>query len=72
MGSGGFCYGFYPHSGRPSGMGERYRATVSGPGVLPGVSWKGAAPTVYDHAYDVAADERQLSLLSSDPLCRPR
>jgi hypothetical protein len=72
IGSGGFCYGFYPHSGRPSGMGERYRATVSGPGVLPDVSWGGAAPTTYDHAYDVAADERQLLLLSSDPLCRPR
>jgi hypothetical protein len=72
LGTGGFCYGFYPHNGRPSGMGERYRATVSGPGVLPDVSWEGAAPRAYDRTYDLAADERQLALLGGDPLCRPR
>jgi hypothetical protein len=70
--TGGFCYGFYPHNGRPSGMGERYRATVSGPGVLPDVSWEGAAPRTYDQSYDRAADERQLALLGADPLCQPR
>jgi hypothetical protein len=70
--SGGFCYGFYPHGGRPSGMGRRYRATVSGPGVLPDVSWEGLAPATYDRVYDAAADEKQLSLLSSDPRCQPR
>jgi hypothetical protein len=71
-GTGGFCYGFYPHNGRPSGMGQRYRATVSGPGVLPDVTWEGSAPTTYDRAYDHAADARQLSLLGEDPRCRPR
>jgi hypothetical protein len=70
--TGGFCYGFYPHSGRPSGMGKRYRATVSGPGVLPDVSWAGAAPGAYDRAFDRVSDERQLALLAGDPLCRPR
>jgi hypothetical protein len=72
VGTGGFCYGFYPHGDRPSGMGERYRATVSGPGVLPDVTWEGAAPKTYDRAYDLAADERQRALLGADPLCKPR
>jgi len=46
---GNFCYGFYSHAPypgyppgtRPPGYGERYRATVIGPGVLPDVSWQG-------------------------------
>lgn len=71
-GTGGFCYGFYPHGSRPSGMGERYRATVSGPGVLPDVSWEGASPGTYDRTFDLAADARERALLGSDPLCRPR
>jgi len=71
-GSGGFCYGFYPHGDRPPGMGERYRATVSGPGVLPDVAWEGAAPKTYDRSYDVAEDARQLALLGADPRCKPR
>jgi len=71
-GTGTFCYGFYPHGDRPSGMGTRYRATVSGPGVLPDVSWEGAPPTVYDRSYDAAADAKQLALLGGDPLCKPR
>jgi len=71
-GSGGFCYGFYPHGNRPSGMGKRYRATVSGPGVLPDVSWEGNAPGAYDRSYDLAADARQRALLGSDPRCHPR
>jgi hypothetical protein len=71
-GTGTFCYGFYPHGGRPSGMGTRYRATVSGPGVLPDVSWEGTPPAVYDRSYDVDADARQLALLGGDPLCKPR
>jgi hypothetical protein len=71
-GTGGFCYGFYPHGNRPSGMGERYRATVSGPGVLPDVSWEGTAPGAYDRAYDLAADACERALLGGDPLCRPR
>jgi hypothetical protein len=72
VGSGGFCYGFYPHGLRPSGMGERYRLSVSGPGVLPDAFWEGAPPTTYDRAYDLAADRRQAELLAGDPLCRPR
>ena len=32
-GTGVFCYGFYSHGSRPVGKGQRYRATVIGPGV---------------------------------------
>jgi hypothetical protein len=71
-GTGGFCYGFYPHQTRPSGMGTRYRATVSGPGVLPDVMWEGEAPGTYDPLYDRSEDALQLSLLGSDPRCQPR
>ena len=53
-------------------MGERYRATVSGPGVLPDVAWEGAAPKTYDRSYDFAEDARQLALLGADPRCKPR
>jgi hypothetical protein len=46
---GNFCYGFYSHppypgyppGNRPAGHGERYRATVIGPGVLPDIFWQG-------------------------------
>ena len=42
--NGAFCYGFYPHAGRPAGKGTQYRATVIGPGVAPDVMWEGGAP----------------------------
>jgi hypothetical protein len=69
--TGGFCYGFYPHGGRPSGKGTRYRATVIGPGVTPDVFWAARAPTKYDHHADRTADTDLLSLLGGDPTCRP-
>jgi hypothetical protein len=72
VGTGGFCYGFYPHGSRPSGMGQRYRLSVSGPGVLPDASWTGTAPSAYDRAFDLAADQAQVKLLAQDRLCQPR
>jgi hypothetical protein len=72
VGTGGFCYGFYPHGDRPSGMGLRYRLSVSGPGVLPDVSWVGTPPSAYDREFDLASDRRQAELLADDPLCQPR
>jgi hypothetical protein len=72
VGTGGFCYGFYPHGSLPSGMGERYRLSVNGPGVLPDASWTGAPPQAYDPAFDLASDRRQAELLAQDPLCQPR
>jgi hypothetical protein len=71
-GTGGFCYGFYPHGDRPSGMGVRYRLSVSGPGVLPDVSWVGTPRTTYDREFDLAADRKQAELLADDRLCQPR
>jgi hypothetical protein len=65
---GDFCYGFFPHSGHPTGQGTRYRATVEGPGVTPDVMW--AANDI--GAYDAAVQQQMQSLERSwgDPKCR--
>jgi hypothetical protein len=41
---GTFCYLFAAHGSRPVGNGQKYRATVVGPGVTPDVTWEGVAP----------------------------
>jgi hypothetical protein len=80
QGTGVFCYGFYPHDPypgypalgrRPEGKGERYRATAIGPGVMPDVSWEGAAPVAYDEALDRQLVETQRTLYAGDKLCKP-
>jgi len=65
---GDFCYGFFPHSGHPTGQGTRYRATVEGPGVTPDVMW--AADDI--GAYDATVQQQMQSLERSwgDPKCR--
>jgi hypothetical protein len=65
---GDFCYGFFPHSGHPTGQGTRYRATAEGPGVTPDVMW--AADDI--GAYDASVQEEMQSLERSwgDPKCR--
>ena len=55
-GTGAFCYGFFPRGSRPVGQGERYRATIIGPGVTPDIFWEGAAPGAYNRAGDLAAN----------------
>jgi hypothetical protein len=70
-GTGRFCYGFYRHGPRPSGMGERYRATAIGPGVAPDASWTAAAPGPFDRSRDLAANDEQRQLFGGGPLCRP-
>jgi hypothetical protein len=70
MGTGAFCYGFFPHSGRPEGRGPRYRATVIGPGVTPDVGWEGSAPGAYDPARDAAANARQRALYRGTGHCK--
>jgi hypothetical protein len=72
VGTGAFCYGFYPHGDRPSGKGVRYRATAIGPGVTPDVTWEADAPLAYDALSDRAADADMAALLRGDQLCRPR
>jgi hypothetical protein len=67
--TGAFCYGFYPHGPHPAGNGQRYRATVEGPGVAPDVLWEGSAPGAFDAGAQVAADEQILGL--GDSLCKP-
>ena len=65
--TGVFCYGFYPHAGRP-GTGSTYRLTAQGPGVTPIVSWVGQAPGAYDATVDAQMNDLQRSL--GDRLCR--
>ena len=70
-GTGTFCYGFYPHGSRPAGHGERYRATIIGPGVTPDVMWQGLSPGVYDETLDRQLAEVQRETYASDGLCKP-
>ena len=67
--TGAFCYGFYPHGSRPAGKGQKYRATVIGPGVTPDLYWEAAAPGPYDRARDRAANDELRAL--GDHACRP-
>ena len=69
--SGTFCYGFYPHGARPAGHGERYRATIIGPGVTPDVMWQGEALGQYDASLDRQLADVQRELYASDNLCKP-
>jgi hypothetical protein len=69
-GSGVFCYGFYPHGRHPVGKGERYRATVIGPGVTPDLFWMADAPGPFDAALDKTANDELNAF--GDPLCRGR
>jgi hypothetical protein len=63
-----FCYGFFPHSRHPSGMGEAYRATVVGAGALPDQTWQSASLGPYDASRDTKANAERKALYS-DRLC---
>jgi hypothetical protein len=71
-GTGVFCYGFYPHGGRPVGKGQRYRATIIGPGVTPDVYWEDAPLGSYDKSVDLELHAEQKSFYSgaNEPLCK--
>lgn len=80
---GNFCMAFYPRkqpwwypnpgAPTPRGNGERYRATVPGPGVTPDVQWKGdglpdfdpADPALVQHEDDMNALRE--SQIAADP-----
>jgi hypothetical protein len=62
--TGVFCYMV-----RPGGRGQRYRATVIGPGVTPDVVWEGVAPGAFDETREAEANEEQRQM--RDRLCRP-
>jgi hypothetical protein len=66
-GTGVFCYGFYPHRGRP-GTGAAYRLVVQGPGVTPLVSWTAQSQGSFDADLDSEMNALQRSL--GDRLCR--
>jgi len=65
---GDFCYGFYPHSGHPSGDGTKYRATVEGPGVTPDVMWEANDIGSFDST--LQDQMRSLERSWGDPKCR--
>ena len=69
--TGTFCYGFYPHGSRPAGHGEKYRATIIGPGVTPDMMWQGPSPGAYDESADRQLAETQRETYASDALCKP-
>ena len=68
--AGTFCYGFFSHGARPSGKGERYRATVIGPGVTPDPLWESEAQGSYDLALDQIPNEEQRERYTGGN-CRP-
>ena len=70
--SGRFCYGFYPHGGRPPGRGTHYRATVIGPGVTPDVTWDSAAPGPFNAAIERNANAEQRRLFAGSRACKVR
>jgi hypothetical protein len=67
--TGAFCYGLFPHGSRPAGRGERYRATIIGPGVTPDMMWQSEAPGPYDREQDLVANDEIRG--AGDPVCRP-
>lgn len=69
--NGTFCYGLYRHGPFPEGKGERYRATVVGPGVTPDAMWEGPAPGSYDREADILDLWRQKQFLKGDNVCKP-
>jgi hypothetical protein len=68
-GSGAFCYGFFKHGKRPVGKGQRYRATIIGPGLTPDIFWESEAPGSYSRELDAVANDAIRELGSGT--CKP-
>jgi hypothetical protein len=68
---GNFCYGFFRRGSSPIGKGERYRATVIGPGVTPDAYWESSAPGPYDREADRVMNDEQRALSAGSKYCRP-
>jgi hypothetical protein len=64
--TGNFCYVVTKHPPHPAGIGEKYRATVVGPGVAPDVTWEGPSPGRYDPVLDLQANAQQHLDLAGD------
>jgi hypothetical protein len=68
--TGGFCYGFSVHrKSGATGKGQKYRATVQGPGVTPDVFWTSKALGPYNAGLDAELNEQQASELGNDDRC---
>jgi hypothetical protein len=67
--TGTFCYGMFTRRAPYSPEGERYRATINGPGVTPIIAWEAAPLAHYDPDVDRAANEVIASW--GDPQCKP-
>ena len=65
---GSFCYLFAKHGEHPPGDGEKYRASVIGPGVAPDVMWSGK-PAGTSAAAQADADAAIKAM--NDPACKP-
>ena len=74
--TGAFCYVVTKHKTAsrtfPAGAGEKYRATVVGPGVTPDVTWAGNGPGPYDSVLDAQANAQQRVDLAGDSACQIR
>ena len=68
-GTGAFCYGLFSHGPHPVGKGERYRATIIGPGVTPDIYWEGASPGQYTREADATFNDEIRAL--GDSQCKP-
>ncbi len=69
--TGGFCYGFSIHRASGiTGKGQKYRATVEGPGVTPDAFWTGNALGPYNKTLDAQLNAEQASQLGNDPRCQ--
>jgi len=77
-GTGTFCHSFVPQKSfpgypstaiRPAAPGERYRATVMGPGVTPVVQWEGPGLTTADRALQSATRAIFDRVMAGDRIC---
>jgi hypothetical protein len=78
--NGGFCYSFVPQAppaGYPgtrplgNGLGERYRISVIGPGVMPIVQWVGDRLAGFDAEAQAETTKRFDAILGNDAHCAP-
>jgi hypothetical protein len=78
--TGTFCHSFvpqkpfphYPKTGeqfRPAARGDRYRATVMGPGVTPVVAWEAAGLGQFDSARDAEINKVFEGVMAGDRIC---
>jgi len=77
-GTGTFCHSFVPQrpfpgypstATRPAAPGERYRATVMGPGVTPVVQWEGPGLTAADRALQSSTRAIFDRVMAGDRVC---